>query len=79
MYQREYKFWNAPDGVHTPSDTRGKGTSSRSSAQTPKEDWQPLPNKDAPTGHWEYDFSRIPYSQTPEGLAFIRQPMEDER
>ena len=51
MYQKENVFWNAPDGVHTPSDTRGKGTSSGGSAQTPKEDWQPLPNKNAPTGH----------------------------
>ena len=32
MYQREQEFWNAPDGVHTPSDTRGKGTSSQSLA-----------------------------------------------
>ena len=32
MYQRECEFWNAPDGVHTPSDTRGKGTSSQSLA-----------------------------------------------
>ena len=78
MYQREHKFWNAPDGVHTPSDARGKGASSRSSAQTPKENWWPLPNRNAPTGHWEYDFSHIPYSETPEGPAFIRQPMDDE-
>ena len=78
MYQREHEFWNAPDGVHTPSDTRGKGTSSRSSAQAPDEDWCPLPNRDTPTGHWEYDFSCIPYSQTPEGPASIRQPMENE-
>ena len=79
MYQREHEFWNAPDGVQTPSDTRGKGASSQSPAQAPDEDWHPLPQRDAPTGHWEYDFFRIPYSNTPEGPAFIRQPMEDER
>ena len=72
MYQREHEFWNAPNGVHTPSDTRGKGASSRGSAQAPDKDWHPLPNRDAPTCHWEYDFSHIPYSQTPEGSAFIR-------
>ena len=38
-----------------------------------------LPNKDAPTGHWEYDFSCIPYLNTPEGPAFVRQPLEAER
>ena len=67
--------WNLP---HTCSDTRGKGTTSRGSAQTPEEDWCALPNKDAPTGHLEYDFSHIPYSNTPEGPAFIRQPLEGE-
>ena len=72
MYQREQEFWNAPDGVHTLSDTRGKSASSQSSAQAPDKDWHPLPNRDAPTGHWEYDFSLIPYSNTPEGPAFIR-------
>ena len=37
-----------------------------------KEDWQPLPNRDTHTGHWEYDFSCIPYSETPKGPAFVR-------
>ena len=74
MYRGEWDFWNAPDGVHMPSDTRGKGASSRGSFQTPKEDWRSLPNQNASTGHWEYDFSRIPWSDTPEGPAFIRQP-----
>ena len=78
VYQREQEFWNTPDGVHTPSDTRGKGAISWGSAQTPEEDWQPLSNRDAPTGHWEYDFSHIPYSHIPEGPAFIRQPLENE-
>ena len=32
MYQGEQQFWNAPDGVHTLSDARGKGASSRGSA-----------------------------------------------
>ena len=77
MYQRECEFWNAPDGVHTPSDTRGKGTTSQSSAQTPGEDWHALPNRDAPTGHWEYNFSQIPYSDTPEGPTFTRHPLEN--
>ena len=78
MHQKEHEFCNAPDGVYTPSDTRGKGTTSQGSAQTPKEDWHALPNRDAPTGHWEYDFSQILYSDTPEGPAFTRHPLEGE-
>ena len=79
MYQKECEFWNAPDSIHTPSDTKEKGTTSQGSAQTPEEDWCALPNRDAPTGHWEYDFSQIPYSSTPEGPVFIRHPMEGEQ
>ena len=78
MYQTQHEFWNAPDSVHTPSDTRGKGTTSQGSAQTPEEDWHALPSRDAPTGHWEYDFSQIPYLNTPEGPVFIRHPTEGE-
>ena len=39
MYQREHEFWNTPDGIHSPSDTRGKGISSQSSAWAHDEDW----------------------------------------
>ena len=72
-------FWKAPEGFQTPSDRKSRKTTSRSSRWTPEEDWCPIPDQNFdPSGHWEYDFSRIPHRNVLGGPELVREPLEHE-
>ena len=73
-YSHQSLMYCTPSRSRSPSE-KGKHRASNTSHERSEEsqdDWRPLPNKETNVGHWEYDFSQIPYSDTPTGPAFLR-------